>query len=85
MGNSLKGGTMQNVAAISKGIMRSRTEAGQVHFCEWKPFRHFRRYIETTAWEKGRFLNAGLDSLCRYLLAAAFICFLSPVVFMMVK
>jgi hypothetical protein len=76
---------MQNIAAIPKGIMRKRTEADQIHFREWRPLTHFRLYIETTAWEKGRFLNKGLDSLCRYLLAAAFVCFLSPVVLLMVK
>jgi len=76
---------MQNAATISKGIMRKHSEVAQAHFPEWKPLIYFRRYLETTAWEKGRFLNEGLDSLCRYLIAAAFICFLFPVVLMMVK
>lgn len=76
---------MKNAAAIPGCIMRKRTAAGQIHFSEWRPLRRFRLYIETTAWEKSRFLNEGLDSLCGYLLAAACICFLSPVVFMIIK
>ncbi len=76
---------MQNIATIPEGIMQKRTEADQAHVYDWKPLVHFRRRIETTAWEKSRFLNEGLDSLCRYLLAAAFLCFLSPVVFMLVR
>lgn len=78
---------MQSAATIPKNILKNRHEADQIpfHIHKWNPLMRFRQHIETKPWEKGHLLNEGLDSLCQYLLATAFLCFLLPVILMTVK
>ena len=70
---------MQNVATIFKGVLREEAKPSCGDFSVRKTLARFRFFISTTDWDKGHLLNEGIDSFCRYLLAAAFVCFLAPI------
>lgn len=77
---------MQNVATISKNMTRKNPAAIRTEIPAWRPFTlRFRRSVERVDWAGEHFLNQGLDSLCRYLLMAAFVCFLVPAVLTIMK
>jgi len=76
---------MQNVATIFKGTISKQANTSCGDFSFRIELARFRLFIKTTDWDKGYLLNDGLDSLCRYLLAAAFICFLAPIALIFVR
>ena len=62
-----------------------RAESACEDFCLREPFARFHRFIQTADWDKGYLLNEGIDNICRYLLAAVFICFLAPIALTLIK
>ncbi|MCK9362619.1 MAG: hypothetical protein M0P74_03310 [Syntrophales bacterium] len=76
---------MQNVATIFKGTISEQAKTSCGDFSFRIALARFRLFIKTTDWDKGYLLNGGIDSLCRYLLAAAFICFLYPLVLIFIR
>jgi len=76
---------MQNIATISKMTIGKRTESACEDFHLRESFARFRSFIQTADWDKGYILNEGIDKLCLYLLAAAFICFLATIALTPVK
>lgn len=83
--NESKDQDMQNVATIFKGIVREEAKPSCRDFSARKALVRFRLFIGTTDWDKGHLLNGGIDSFCRYLLAAAFVCFLAPIALNLIR